>query len=277
MKPPMITTLDTQPQEWMEGDENIFHTVAACHFQSIEHIEHWINKLIPRNQNGSFIKWAGGRRKDQSRDQFIDNCTRHSNEIDFKVNCVSTNESEMSWFAWAFYMQNQRLVTQRLDNKNRNCLVFQISGNKEIVFPVLRAGYLIWYHHVIRYLAEFQKINGMFLSDNFACDEEGKALGVSFVNYLMFQSKCEIRVSLPTNDRFRECDRLSDYFCGWVNSIRSNIAVEEQVNKLSELESNDNKFIENVIYAMNLNIVDEKGNDLTEAVKAAVVSGSAHG
>lgn len=281
MNPTMITTLDSQPQEWMVGDENIFHTIAACHFQNIEHIEHWINKLIPRNKNGSFIKWAGGRRKEQTRDQFIDNCIKLSSEIDFKVNCVSTSEGKMSWFAWAFYMQNQRLVSQRLDDKKRNCLVFQISDKKEIAFPVLRAGHLIWYHHVIRYLAKVQKIDGMLLSDNFACDEEGpgegKALGVSFVNYLMFQSKSDLRVSLPTNDRFRECDRLSDYFCGWVNSVRSEIAVDEHVNKLAELEDYSNKFIENVIFAMDLNITDEKGNDVTEAVKAAVVSGSVHG
>jgi len=40
----MITTLDAQPQEWMEGDEGIFHTVAACHFKNLEHIEYWIHK-----------------------------------------------------------------------------------------------------------------------------------------------------------------------------------------------------------------------------------------
>ena len=277
----MITTLDAQPQEWMEGDENVFHTVAACHFQNIEHIEHWINKLIPRNQNGSFVKWAGGRRKGQTRDQFIDNCLKYSSEIDFQVNCVSTIEGKMSWFAWAFYMQNQRLVTQRLDAKNRNCLVFQISNEKDISFPVLRAGYLIWYHHVVRYLSEFQNIRGKLLSDNFACDEEGpgdgKAVGVSFVNFLLKQSGSDLQISLPKAGRYRECDRLSDYFCGWVNSVRSKTATESHTRKLAELETHSKGFIENVVFATNLKIVDEEGNDVTEAVKAAVASGSANG
>jgi hypothetical protein len=276
----MITTLDAQPQEWMEGDETVFHTVAACHFENLEHIEHWIHKLIPRNQNGDFVKWSGGRRKAKTRDQFVDNCLKYSSEIDFQVNCISTSEGEMSWFAWAFYMQNQRHVTQRLDAKSRNCLVFQITTEKDLHFPVLRAGYLIWYHHVIRYLAESQNIKGKLISDNFACDQEppgdGTALGVSFVNFLLTQSKSDLQVSLPRTDRYRACDRLSDYFCGWVNSVRSKTATESHERKLAELEAHPKKFIENVIFAMNLNIVDDQGNDVTEAVKSAVASESAN-
>jgi len=275
----MITTLDAQPQEWMEGDEGVFHTVAACHFENVEHIEHWIQKLIPRNQNGEFVKWSGGRRKDQTRDQFVNSCLKYASEIDFRVNCVSSSEGEMSWFAWAFYMQNQRHVTQRLDAKGRNCLVFKISTEKDLHFPVLRAGYLIWYHHVIRYLAESQVIKGKLISDNFANDQEGqgdgKALGVSFVNFLLTQSKSELLVSLPTNERYRACDRLSDYFCGWVNSVRSKTAAKSHEQKLAELEAHPKRFVENVILATNLNIVDEKGADVTDAVKAAVASGSA--
>jgi len=274
----MITTLDARPQEWMEGDENVFHTVAACHFQNLEH---WINRLIPRNQNGSFVKWAGGRRKGRTRDQFIDNCLEYSGEIDFQINCVSTSEGEMSWFAWTFYMQNRRLVTQRLDAKNRNCLVFQINNEKDISFPVLRAGYLIWYHYVVRYLSEFQDIRGKLLSDKFACDKkgpgDGKAVGVSFVNSLLKQSGLDLRISLPITERYRECDRLSDFFCGWVNSVRSKTATESHVRKLGELEAHPKKFIENVVYAMNPNIVDEEGNDITEAVKVAVARGSVNG
>jgi hypothetical protein len=277
----MITTFDAQPQEWMEGDENVFHTIAACHFENLEHIEHWINKLIPRKQNGGFVKWSGGRRKGQTRDQFVDNCLKYSSEIDFQVNCVSTSEGEMSWFAWAFYVQNRRHVTQRFDAKNRNCLVFQINIEKDMSFPVLRAGYLIWYHHVVRYLAESQNIKGKLISDNFACDQEGpgdgKALGVSFVNFLLNQSKSDLQISLPITERYKACDRLSDYFCGWVNSVRSKTATESHERKLAELEAHSKKFIENVIFAMNLNILDEEGNNVTEAVKAAVARGSTNG
>src|SRR4051812_34504388 len=96
---PMITALDAQPQEWMEGKENTLHTVAACHFKSLEHLEHWVHRLAPRNQNGEFVKWSGGRRKAETRDRFIENCFKYAGEIDFQVNCVSTSEGEMGWFA----------------------------------------------------------------------------------------------------------------------------------------------------------------------------------
>lgn len=95
----MFTTLDAQPQEWMEGDQHIYHTVAACHFNNLEHVEYWINKLVPKNRNGEFVKWSGGRRKEQTRSQFIENCIKYSKDIDFKVNCISTKEGKMSWFA----------------------------------------------------------------------------------------------------------------------------------------------------------------------------------
>jgi len=275
----MITTLDAQPQEWMEGDEKVFHTVAACHFQNLEHIEYWIHKLVPKNKNGEFVKWSGGRRIEKTRDQFIDNCLTQANQIDFQVNCVSTNEGEMSWFAWAFYMQNQRHISQHRDARGRNCLAFKISPKRSLHFPVLRAGYLIWYHHVIRYLGESLNISGKFLSDNFANDErgpgEGKALAVSFVNFLLTQAGSQLQISLPTIERFKACDRLSDYFCGWVNSVRANTATELHAEKLLELENHSKKFIDNVMFATDLNIVDERGEDVTTAVKNAVASGSA--
>jgi hypothetical protein len=265
----------------MEGDGSVYHTVAACHFENLEHIEHWIHKLVPQNQNGDFVKWSGGRRKAETRSKFVDNCLKYASEIDFRVNCVSTSEGEMSWFAWAFYMQNQRHVTQRLDAKDRNCLVFKISTEKDLHFPVLRAGYLIWYHNVIRYLAESQGIKGKLISDNFANDQEGpgdgKALGVSFVNFLLTQSKSDLQVSLPINERYKAYDRLSDYFCGWVNSVRSKTAAESHEQKLSELEAQPKKFVDNVIFATHLNIVDEQGNDVTDAVKAAVASVTGRG
>src|SRR4051812_38052519 len=92
-------------------------SVAACHFKSLEHLEYWVHRLVPMNRNGTFVKWSGGRRKAETRDQFIENCFKCAGEIDFQVNCVSTREGEMSWFAWSFYMQNRELVAQRLDVK----------------------------------------------------------------------------------------------------------------------------------------------------------------
>ena len=193
---------------------------------------------------------------------------------------MSTSEGEMSWFAWAFFMQNQRHITQRLDARSRNCLVFKISTEKDLQFPVLRAGYLIWYHNVIRYLAESQNIKGKLISDNFACDQEGpgdgKALGVSFVNFLLTQSKSDLQVSLATTERYRACDRLSDYFCGWVNSVRSKTATQSHEQKIAELQAHPKNLVENVLLATNLIIVDEHGHDVTDAVKAVVASGSAN-
>ncbi len=159
-------------------------------------------------------------------------------------------------------------------------MVFKISTEKDLQFPVLRAGYLIWYHNVIRYLAESQNINGKLISDNFACDQEGpgdgKALGVSFVNFLLTQSKSDLQISLATTERYRACDRLSDYFCGWVNSVRSKTAAESHEQKLAELEAHPKNLVENVLFATNLKIVDEQGRDVTDAVKLAVASGSAN-
>ena len=277
----MFTTLDAKPQEWMEGDSDVLHTVAACHFNNLEHAEYWINQLVPRNQNGELVKWAGGRRKDNTRDSFIDNCLNNADKLDFQINCVSSSEGEMSWFAWAFYFQNKTLVSQRTDSKNRNCLVFSGIGDSELSFPVLRAGYLIWYNHVIRYLTEFKKITGKFLSDNFCNDEvgpgEGKALGVAFVNYLLKQAPNQPQISLPVTNRFRQCDLISDYFCGWINSVRSGSATSEQEGKLNELENHEHKLIDNIMYAANLTITDENGTDVTSAVKGAVTKGSADG
>lgn len=270
----MLTTLDAQPQEWMEGDADVYHTVAACHFKSLEHIEYWVEKLIPKNQNGRFVKWSSNRGSKRHRDEFINNCLKHSNEIDFMVNCISSLEGKMSWFAQAFYMQNNTLITQKIDAKGRNCLVFQISSENSLSFPVLRAGYLIWYHHVIKYLGEFKGITGKFLSDNFCADEvgpgDGKALGVGFVNFLLKPSPLGIQVSLPTNDRYRQCDQLSDYFCGWVNSVRSGVSNEKHQRQLAELESTPNKFMDNIIYEPQFTFIDDDGNDVTQAVMDAV-------
>ena len=277
----MFTTLDAKPQEWMEGDSNVLHTVAACHFKSLEHAEYWIGKLIPRNRNGIFVKWAGGRRKEQTKDSFIDNFLSQANDLDFKVNCVSSNEGEMSWFAWAFYFQNQSFITQQLDTKGRNCLVFTGIGKNGISLPVLRAGYLIWYNHVIRYLAESEQISGTFLSDNFCNDElgvgEGKAQGVAFVNFLLSLSSKKPQISLPITDQYKKCDLISDYMCGWINSVRSNKATDKQKETLERIEKNCPNNINNVMFATDLKIVDENGNDVTTAVKEAVVKGSVDG
>lgn len=277
----MFTTLDAKPQEWMQGDQSVLHTVAACHFASPEHAEHWINLLVPKNRNGEFLKWAGGRRKDATRSAFLSGCVDHASEFDFSVTCVSSHEDEMSWFAWAFYYPNRHLITQEPDAKGRNCLKFELGNGESIKFPVLRAGYLIWYHSVVRYLSDGKGIHGKFLSDNFCTDEIGpgprKAIGVAFVNWLLNMRDPKPQISLPTNDRFCRLDLLSDHFCGLANTVWSGTATEKQAKDFNELEESRPDFIENVRFATDLTIVDENGVDVTAEVKTAVAKGSVDG
>ncbi|MGK5095326.1 hypothetical protein WDW89_25350, partial [Deltaproteobacteria bacterium TL4] len=164
----------------------------------------------------------------------------------------------MSWFAWAFYFQNRNFVSQQEDKKGRNCWVFSGIKEQELSFPVLRAGYLIWYHHVIRYLVEYKHISGMFLSDNFCNDEvgpgKGKALGVSFVNSLLSLSPHKPQISLPKIERFARLDMISDAVRGWVNSVRSKNAPKEYISSLEQFENSQTKPIDNIVYAMNLHI-----------------------
>lgn len=224
----------------MQGDRSVLHTVVACHFSSPEHAEHWINLLVPKNRNGEFVKWAGGRRKDETRSAFLSACVEHASKFDFSVTCVSSYEGEMSWFAWAFYYQNQHLITQGPDAKGRNCLKFELGNGESIEFPVLRAGYLIWYHNVVRYLSDSKGINGKFLSDNFCNDEvgpgAGKARGVGFVNYLLSMHDPKPQISLPTNNRFCQLDLLSDHFCGLANTVWSGVAPVQQTTDFNKLE-----------------------------------------
>ncbi len=277
----MFTTLDAKPQEWMQGDARVLHTVAACHFTSPEHTEHWINLLVPKNRNGEFVKWAGGRRKDDTRSTFLSTCIEHASKFDFSVTCVSSYEGEMSWFAWAFYHQNQHLITQGPDARGRNCLKFDLGNKESIEFPVLRAGYLIWYNNVVRYLTDSKGINGRFLSDNFCNDAvgpgAGKARGVGFINYLLSMHDPKLQISLPTNNRFCQLDLLSDHFCGLANTVWSGVAPIQQTADFNKLEQLRPDAIENVRFATDLKIVDQNGVDVTAQVTAAVAKGSVDG
>ncbi|MBX3331424.1 MAG: hypothetical protein KF722_13540, partial [Nitrospira sp.] len=231
----------------------------------------------PKNKNGEFVKWAGGRRKDETRNVFLSACLDHANEFDFSVTCVSSREDEMSWFAWAFYFPNRHLITQGADAKNRNCLNFDLGNGESIKFPVLRAGYLIWYHNVVRYLSDGKGIDGKFISDNFCNDElgpgTGKAKGVAFVNWLLNMRDPKPQISLPTNNRFRLLDLLSDHFCGLANTVWSGAAPERQAADFNKLEQSRPDLIENVRFSTDLKITDENGIDVTAQVKAAVTKG----
>lgn len=257
----------------MEGDAETIHTVSACGFRNIEHAEYWIDKLIPKDKNGNLLKWAGGRdrkRKEESRKKFIENCLKHKNEIDFSIDVISSPEGKMSWFAWAFYFQNKDKVLQRTDTKGRNCLVFTGIGDGDISFPVLRAGYLIWYSHVVSYLSESKNIHGNFLSDNFCNDEvgqgEGKALGVAFVNFLLGLSEKKPQVSLPNNERLSKLDIISDAFCGWVNAVKTGTSEMYFSENLDIFEKGKSP-IDNINFSANITIIDENGNNITALIQ----------
>jgi len=136
----------------------------------------------------------------------------------------------------------------------------------------LRAGYLIWYHNVIRYLVEYKKISGIFLSDNFCNDEIGKAIGVAFVNFLLSASPEKPQISLPTVERFAKLDLISDAICGWVNSVKSNIAPTDYVINLEQFENAKSRPIDNIVFATDLQIKDKNGNDITKKIKNIIAN-----
>ena len=77
---------------------------------------------------------------------------------------------------------------------------------------------------------------------------------------IYFYHKAEGRKIIPVNDKEkndRAKQRLKEIFTRYKNNIPK-------------------RFIENVIFATNLHIVDEKGNDITDAVKLAAAKGSAN-
>ena len=61
-----------------------------------------------------------------------------------------------------------------------------------------------------------------------------------------------------------------------MNAVRSGAATEMQIQSLAKVEADPTKRIDNVVFATNLTVVDYDGNNVTEAVKAAVASGSAN-
>ena len=116
----MLTTLDAKPQEWMQGDPAVLHTVAACHFKSPEHAEHWINALMCSEKQEWRLRevgWRAAKGRHSFGNAFIAACVAHAHELDLSLTCVSSSEGKMSWFAWAFYFPNRHLIAQRTDAK----------------------------------------------------------------------------------------------------------------------------------------------------------------
>ncbi len=220
----MFTTMDSQPQEWLLNNPQVRHTVAFCSFGNGAHARAWIDRLVPRDQNGSFLKWSSGRGRDRARRrrlQFIERIERAVDEIDFYVQCISSCESEISECTQAFYLQNLEAISQDTDATGRNYLVFKINPTKVVKVPVLRAARLVWAWNCLKYMKEVRGLDGFIKSDWFAGDApdgEDPGVGVSLLNFLLQQTGVGLQVSIARNPAEGEAELLSDWFAGLCNS-----------------------------------------------------------
>lgn len=251
----MFSSMDSQPQEWLLNDPNALHTLCICCFRDSAHARKWIHTLIPRNQNGKLLKWSSGsreKRTERRRVEFIDAMERHYDDIDFRVHCISSTEGQISNFTQAFYLQNLENVRQALDAKGKNCLVFQVTKDKHIAIPVLRAAKLLWIYYCLKYMKEVHKLHGFLYSDWFACDSmdsEVKALGVSAVNFLLTTTKLDLQISIAKVPKKSEADILSDWLCGWCNFAGSTGATTDFAKRFEALSDRDPSKFEAIHYA----------------------------
>ena len=256
----MFSTMDSQPQEWLLNDANAMHTLCVCSFRDSAHARKWIHTLIPRNQNGKLLKWSSGSREKRTkrwRTEFIDAMEKHYDDIDFRIHCISSTEGRISNFTQAFYLQNLENVSQALDAKGENCLVFRVAKDKTITLPVLRAAKLLWIYYCLKYLKEVHQLHGFLHSDWFACDSESgknKAVGVSTVNFLLTATNLDLQISIAKDPKNYEADLLSDWLVGWCNFSRGAGLTTDFSKRFEALgERNPSKF-EAIHYACSLEV-----------------------
>lgn len=251
-----FNTMDSQPEEWLQDDAAVLHTLCFCCFHDSASAKKWIHQLVPKNQIGVLQKWSGGARRDgnlRRRREFIEAINWHYSDIDFSVHCISATEAEISKFAQAFYWQNLNNIRQELDDKNRNCLVFKINEAKEIKIPVLRAAILIWIYYSIKYMKDENNLNGFIYSDWFSADKqtgEDKALGVAMVNFLLKRTGLELELKLPLDPASAEADLLSDWFAGWCNSSKAGTVEAEIKEEFEKVLDRSPKKIDWIMYGV---------------------------
>jgi hypothetical protein len=256
----MFSIMDSQPQEWLLNDPNALHTLCICCFRDSAHARKWIHTLLPRNQHGKLLKWSSGSRKkrtERQRAEFIDSMERHYDDIDFRIHCISSTEGQISNFSQAFYLQNLENVSQALDAKGKNCLVFQVAKDKQIAIPVLRAAKLLWIYYCLKYTKEVHQLHGFLHSDWFACDSmsgEVKALGVSMVNFLLTATKLDLQISIAKDPKKSEADILSDWLCGWCNFARSTGRTTDLAKRFEALSNRDPSKFDAIHYACNMEV-----------------------
>ena len=197
----------------------------------------WIHQLVPTNQTGRLTKWSEGGKaslKRKRRLQFIEAINRNYEDIDFSVHCISSTEGEISRFAQMFYLDNLEKITQELDDKNGNCLVFKISETKTVKVPVLRAAILIWIYYVVKYMKDEKQLTGFIYSDWLSGDrpemKKDKALGVGLINFLLKATGIDLRLSIALDPKNEEPTLLSDWFSGWSNSSK-NGSIDEYIKE----------------------------------------------
>lgn len=257
----MFNTLDSQPQEWLLHDPDLLHTLCVCCFRDAMSAREWIHRLVPRDKNGRLLKWSSNGREIRNlkrREQFIAQVIKNYNSIDLSVHCISSTEAQISQFVQVFFLQNLPNITQELDAKGRNCLVFKISEDKKIRLPVLRAAKLIWIYFCIKYMKGVNQLAGFIYSDWFSADAmvgEDKALGISMVNFLLSSTGLNLQLSIPHDPGGSEADLLSDWFAGWSNSSKGGPASPELATKFDELIERSPMKIDWIMYECMFQIV----------------------
>ncbi|STX81611.1 Uncharacterised protein [Legionella busanensis] len=218
----MFYTLDSNPQENLEFKPNSYHTMCFCCFRDKEHALSWIKKLIPQNRCQVFHKWSSesvrGRRKQKVRETFIENINKNIHDIDFKVYCISSTESDISFITQGFYSSNLNNISQEKNDNGKNYLVFKITQNNNIKIPALRAARLIWAFEGLRMLNSMFEFEGKILSDWFASDSYDTAVpvtGVSLVNFLLSNIGIKIQLEIPNDPKNEIFELMSDWFSGW--------------------------------------------------------------
>ncbi len=256
----MFSTLDSQPQEWLLHHPELLHTLCLCCFSDSTSARKWIHRLVPRDKNGHLLKWSANGRAKRTLDrriQFAEQVIASYDEIDFAVHCISSTEAQISQFAQAFFLQNNQNISQELDAKGRNCLVFKISEEKSIKMPVLRAAKLIWIYFCVKYMKEVNNLAGFIYSDWFSADVsegEDKALGVSFVNFLLTQTGIDLQLSIPHQASQSEADLLSDWFAGWSNSSKGGTGNAVLRTKFDQLIEHAQPKVDWIMFACNIEV-----------------------
>jgi hypothetical protein len=187
----------------------------------------------------------------------------HFSDIDFCIHCISSNEGQISNFAQAFYLQNLENISQSVDQRGKNTLVFQVAKDKQIALPVLRAAKLLWIYHCLKYMKEVRQLHGFLYSDWFACDSmsgEVKALGVSMVNFLLNATKMDLQVSIAKDPKNSEADLLSDWLSGWCNFAKGTGAGTDFARQFETLSARDSNKFDAIHFDRNFNVRVEPEN-----------------